>query len=132
LRTGAAGGVAVDTLRGQKVLAVCGIGNPGPFLAMVRAACTACQVLTFADHHAYTGNDLSAIAACARQGPLDAIVTTEKDWVKWSALPQGPALLAGAPPVYRPILAMTLLDGSEALTQLLRSVVRSEAHEGIR
>jgi len=120
LRTGSGDGVPVDGLRGQEVLAVCGIGNPGPFLAMVRAACAGCEALTFGDHHAYTESDMAGIAARARQGSCGAIVTTEKDWVKWSALPRGPALLAGAPPVYRPILTIEMLDGSDALTQLLR------------
>jgi tetraacyldisaccharide 4'-kinase len=117
----------LDALRGHKVLAVSGIGNPGPFQAMARAASAGCAVLPFADHHAYTPGDLGAIAASARQQGCSAIVTTEKDWVKWSTPIRDAALVAGVLPVYRPILTIALLDGAGGLTALLRAAVASAA-----
>jgi tetraacyldisaccharide 4'-kinase len=118
-----------DALRTQQVLAVCGIGNPGAFHAMVCAATSGCEFMPQPDHHAYTAAELAALAARARERNCTAIVTTEKDWVKWSALPGGLAALAAGPPVLRPILTMTLLDGSDALTALLRNLT-SRDREG--
>jgi tetraacyldisaccharide 4'-kinase len=112
-----------DALRGRKVLAVCGIGNPAAFGSMVAAAAGGYELVAMSDHHAYTAADLSGLAARARQSNCGAVVTTEKDWIKWAILPGGAGALLGGLPVYRPALTIELVDGSEALTQLLRAVL---------
>lgn len=38
--------------------------------------------LAFPDHHAYTGDDVARIQGQARTAGADAVVVTEKDWVK--------------------------------------------------
>ena len=80
------GDTAIDPshLRGRSVLAFCGIGNPDAFrrtLADIGASVVAFR--TFADHHAYTREDVESLSAWAA-GFSDGttVVTTQKDWVK--------------------------------------------------
>ncbi len=60
-----------DELRGKKVFAFCGLGNPVSFLRTVEAC--GCELIgsqTFNDHHAYTDRDLADIhARLGRRAP---------------------------------------------------------------
>jgi tetraacyldisaccharide 4'-kinase len=80
------GGGAISSIAGRKVLAVCGIGNPGSFLETVRRqGGDIAGELIFADHHGYTPRDVEQIIGAAQQRDALAI-TTAKDWVKLSPL----------------------------------------------
>ena len=73
----------LDTLRGRRVLAFCGLGNPAGF----RHTLDVCgynvvEFHEFPDHHAYGTGDLNALAAAARQAEAEALVCTQKDLVK--------------------------------------------------
>jgi tetraacyldisaccharide 4'-kinase len=69
-----------ETLRGEKLFAFCGIGNPGAFLDNLRgwgysvAGCT-----FFPDHHRYTQSDVERIEAAAHNAGASALICTEKD-----------------------------------------------------
>src|SRR3989449_1144584 len=76
-------------LKGERVLAGSGIRNPESFRRPLPAArgpggghCV------FADHHAYSQDDLGRIRRSAAQAGVDRIVTTEKDAVKLAQLIQ--------------------------------------------
>jgi tetraacyldisaccharide 4'-kinase len=75
---------ALDTLRGQKVLAFCGIGNPAGFAHTLESA--GLNVLTlreFPDHHRYSERDLSDLDQWTASAPqAAAAVCTHKDLVK--------------------------------------------------
>lgn len=77
----------VDALRGQRVLAVSGIGAPEAFLAQLGAAGAQVETATFGDHHAFSANDVRGLAA--RGAHVDRVVCTLKDAVKLG--PQWPA-----------------------------------------
>jgi len=64
-----------QSLRGQRVVAVAGIGNPGRFFDALRALGLAFEEHPFPDHHRFSAKDLGFPAA-------DAIVMTEKDAIK--------------------------------------------------
>ena len=67
-------------LRGRKLFAFCGIGNPPAFLADLRRwnlQITGHQF--FRDHHRYQQADFDALAREARAAGADALVCTEKD-----------------------------------------------------
>lgn len=64
-------------LRGQRLHAVAGIGDPARFFAHLAALGLQCDPHAFADHHRYVAADLPQAG--------DAIVTTEKDAVKFPA-----------------------------------------------
>ena len=65
----------------DSVMAFCGIANHKPFIETLEKQYKTVDFLYFADHHAYTGNDVKAILQ--RYANLDGekkiIVTTEKD-----------------------------------------------------
>ena len=68
--------VAAD-LAGKRLHALAGIGDPPRFFAHLAALGLACETHAFPDHHRYAGADFRFDG--------DAIVTTEKDAVKFPA-----------------------------------------------
>lgn len=77
-----------QALRGQRVLAFCGIGRPEKFGDTLReCGATVARLAAFADHHAFTEHEAESLTAeAARSGLLP--VTTEKDVMR---LTGGPA-----------------------------------------
>lgn len=74
----------VATLRGQRVLAFAGIGDPGRFFDTLRAhGIKAAAERRFPDHHRFTKDELWALRAEAARDGL-ALVTTEKDFARLS------------------------------------------------
>jgi tetraacyldisaccharide 4'-kinase len=85
LRAGLVQGDEIASLTGHRVLAFAGIAFPAKFFtALERAGVVLVGREAFADHHAYTANQLARLAAKARA--LNAIlVTTPKDAVRLPA-----------------------------------------------
>jgi tetraacyldisaccharide 4'-kinase len=73
-----------DDFRGQTVGGFCGLGNPDAFRrTLTDLGCTIAAWRTFADHHAYSREDIEDLRTWARALPAGAIVaTTQKDLVK--------------------------------------------------
>lgn len=73
-----------EALTGRPVAGFCGLGNPDAFRRTLEAQ--GLKVIawrTFADHHAYTREDIESLRNWARGLPADAFVaTTQKDYVK--------------------------------------------------
>jgi tetraacyldisaccharide 4'-kinase len=70
---------SVAALRGKRVLAFAGIGDPGRFFRTLRAS--GVEVVAekaFADHHPFSQSEIEALAAAAKRDGL-TLVTTEKD-----------------------------------------------------
>jgi tetraacyldisaccharide 4'-kinase len=70
--------VPLAALRGRRLHAVAGIGNPGRFFATLRLLGLEFAPHAFPDHHAWRARDLD-FAAC------DFVLMTEKDAVKCRA-----------------------------------------------
>jgi tetraacyldisaccharide 4'-kinase len=70
--------VPMDMLRGKRLHAVAGIGNPGRFFAQLEALGLPASTHAFPDHHAYRSAEL-AFPGC------DFVLMTEKDAVKCRA-----------------------------------------------
>ena len=85
--------VGSEYFRGRPVHAIAGIGNPQRFFAQLGRIGVSCMPRAFADHHAYTAQDLFFA------GDHD-IVMTEKDAVKCAAFATGRhwALIVNAEP----------------------------------
>ncbi len=111
----------VGVLAGQRVLGVCGIGSPDAFLATLRnQTARDLESMTFGDHHKYGMSDLREVFRKAVDNQCTAVVTTEKDWVKWEKLlvdKDSPPV-----PVYRPVLEIGFLDGNTEVDGLIQSV----------
>jgi len=67
--------VDLASLRGQRIVAAAGIGNPGRFFAMLTAAGLTFSALPLPDHHDFQDDPFGGLDA-------DVILITEKDAVK--------------------------------------------------
>lgn len=77
------------------ILALCGIGNPRPFVRYLKSFGPRVKVNVFGDHHDYTRKDLNMIHSRFNEmkGKRKIIVTTEKDAVRLLNNPYFPAEL---------------------------------------
>lgn len=76
---------AVATLRGKRVLAFAGIGDPERFFATLRLSnIDVAATRSFADHHTFAASEIDQLVADARAASL-TLVTTEKDFVRLGA-----------------------------------------------
>jgi tetraacyldisaccharide 4'-kinase len=73
--------LGADALRGQRLHAAAGIGNPARFFATLASLGLAFKPHAFPDHHAFAPGDLD-FPDC------DAVLMTEKDAVKCRAFPR--------------------------------------------
>ncbi len=70
----------IKELKGKRVLAVCGIGDPDAFVAtLIRCAVASVELLAFPDHYVYTETDKHLISTAFQEAAADLIVTTQKD-----------------------------------------------------
>ena len=70
---------SVAALRGKRVLAFAGIGDPARFFRTLRAnGIDVVRERAFADHHPFSESEIAALTAQARRDAL-TLVTTEKD-----------------------------------------------------
>jgi tetraacyldisaccharide 4'-kinase len=68
---------------GGRMLAVAGIATPQRFFDDLRASgCAIVETLAFRDHHPYSQRDVRRIFAAAKAAGADAVLTTEKDFVR--------------------------------------------------
>lgn len=73
----------LESLRGAKVFAFCGIGNPQAFRRTLEAAgADLVGWRELADHHDYTADDVQALATAAQDSGAEMAVCTQKDMVK--------------------------------------------------
>ncbi len=69
-------------------LGFCGIANPVSFeQSLSELKINVVDTLSYADHHHYTGEDITELQRIARQKKVDALLTTAKDFVKIRELP---------------------------------------------
>lgn len=94
--------VAAAELAGQKLHALAGIGEPQRFFDHLAALGLAFEAHAFADHHRYTGADFP------RAG--DALLTTEKDALKFSGLAPLPVWVLPVEAEIAPDLAAYVME----------------------
>ena len=83
----------VASLRGRRVLAFAGIGDPEKFFATLRASgIDVAATRSFADHHAYRKAELSALHTEAHEKGL-TLVTTAKDLARLGSAGAGISVL---------------------------------------
>ena len=73
--------VPLASLGGKRIVAAAGIGNPGRFFAMLRAAGLEVDELPLPDHHDFLDHPFARVEA-------DIILITEKDAVKCGQIEQ--------------------------------------------
>ena len=106
------------SLRGKRVAAFCGIGNPQSFLS--EACHLGCELVlerVYPDHHRYTERDFGHLRRAAANKSAEAFVTTEKDAMKLG----DPALLG------LPGFALQIDLAVDRAEELLRCVLSATA-----
>ena len=87
---------AVSSLKGRRVLAFAGIGDPDKFFATAEAAGIAvAERRSYGDHYRYTAEDAGELIMAAEHGGL-ALLTTETDRARMAGEPLLEALVARA------------------------------------
>ena len=110
---------SVDWLRGRRVYAFCGLGNPGSFRRTLESAgADVVKFRAFPDHHAYRPAEARQIEVEAQEFMAGALVTTEKDATKLDAS-------AFRLPVASLRVELEAVRGGERLEAILESAVRS-------
>lgn len=110
----------LTTLRGQRVVAAAGIGNPQTFLRLVESlGATRVAGHTCDDHHHYGPADVRLLERAVRANKANCVVTTRKDWVKLRAYWSD-----AAPPLWRLDIRARLPEQS-VLDQRLRELVEA-------
>ena len=100
-----------------KILAVAGIANPSRFFDALRdAEWQVADSVTFPDHHRYSRVDLEQIASRVQASGATAVLTTDKDAVRFEALGDLPFAL------YRVPLVVTF-EPADALFESVRAVL---------
>ncbi|HEX8911233.1 MAG TPA: tetraacyldisaccharide 4'-kinase [Humisphaera sp.] len=114
--------VPVEALKTKRVFCVSGLGSPGGFeSAIASLAGGVVGAERFPDHHAYTPADVARVRA--KSAGADAIVTTEKDWVKLAELPEA---TQGTPPIWRLDVTARFDPGDgERLVEAVAGVVQA-------
>ena len=70
-------------LRGRRLLAFAGLAAPEGFTATLSAVGAGMAgFVEFSDHHAFTLDDIESLMRRAESAGAEALVTTEKDWVR--------------------------------------------------
>jgi len=75
--------ISLKYLKGKKIFAFCGIGNPDAFLNTIKQlGANLVGSKVYNDHHHYTNDCLADIYEQAGALKADLILTTQKDWTK--------------------------------------------------
>lgn len=130
--TVASGAVGASSGR-RRVVAFCGLGNPGRFFEEAGRWFEVAEAHSFEDHHRYDERSVEWLADRLASTGAEAGLTSEKDWSRLAPLPgagggpAGEAASAGAstkaPAIWRSKLALRFASGAGALDELLGRAV---------
>jgi tetraacyldisaccharide 4'-kinase len=114
--------ISLEELKGRRIFAFCGIGNPDAFLNTVEGL--GVEVIgsrVFDDHYQYTDDCLADIYEQAKRLDADLILTTQKDWVSFSPS----AMTNASKDVNFAYLAVDLrfITGEDKITQLIKNAL---------
>lgn len=105
----------------------CGIGNPRSFRRLIeRLSCRIQDMVTFPDHHVYSGFDVQSIRKRARAVEADMVLTTEKDAVKLAPL------LDSGDHVWAVRASLHIFEGEERLKQMIGNLLEARPVRGWR
>jgi tetraacyldisaccharide 4'-kinase len=108
--------IGIEEVRGSRIFAFCGVGNPQSFFRTVdrlKGVLAGSQV--FDDHYRYTDGDLNQIYRQAVERQAALILTTQKDWTKIAKLP----IPQGHPPLAYLAVELQITAGAQELTALI-------------
>lgn len=113
------------SIHGRRVFLSCGIGNPRSFQKLVEGlSCRIHGMLTFPDHHRYTGSDVAMIRRRAGEVGAEMVLTTEKDAVKLAPLVEPDEGFWAVRATLR------IVEGEERLKRLIENLLRDRPVTG--
>jgi tetraacyldisaccharide 4'-kinase len=119
--------ISIDQLRGKKVFAFCGIGNPDAFLGTIKGlGCEMVGSKVYDDHYDYTQRSLADIYEQAEDFGANLILTTQKDWTKIARLAGG---RSDVPLAYLAV-EIKFLAGQDQLTSLIEKTLAGKISRG--
>lgn len=105
--------IPLEDIKGKRILAVCGIGNPKAFVATIaKFYPEKVELFAFSDHHVYSESDLLQIKHQMQQHNTEWIITTQKDEPKLADL--SPEL-----PIYVFAIELVITNGVRVLLDKL-------------
>jgi tetraacyldisaccharide 4'-kinase len=105
----------LETLRGRRIAAFCGIGNPAGFrrtLELAGAEIVACR--EFADHCPYNAGQIASLDNWSGTSAAEVVICTHKDLVK---IPRG---RLGDRPLSALVVGLEFTEGEAELTKALQ------------
>jgi len=106
----------LDAIKGKKVFAFCGLGNPQAFFRTLESlGAVLVESRVFDDHYGYTRQDLSDIRRQAGERQAGLILTTHKDWTKITRM----AVSEDQPPLAYLAVELQITAGAQELTALI-------------
>ncbi len=113
----------LDELRGEQVLAVCGIGTPDPFLRTLEShGAERTETIIRKDHEPYSEHDIDSILRTAQRAGLKTLVTTRKDRARMGDRADRILRSDGGFRVITPTLELGILRGEHELLEALKRV----------
>ena len=104
--------VPLETMRGERVLAVAGVGDPASFFTQLRQLGATVAERRFRDHHPYSSLDARRLVS--ESNGHKYVVTTQKDALKLSAV-----WPAGGPELWYLSQAVRLIEGASLVAAAL-------------
>lgn len=113
----------LEALKDLRLYAFAGIARPENFARTLHElGVSLAGFAEFPDHHWYTSSELEALATRARASGAQALITTEKDAVRYLGLPV-PSL-----PVWALAVQLVLVHGRATWNAAFRSLLAHESH----
>ncbi|MHC4324980.1 MAG: tetraacyldisaccharide 4'-kinase [Planctomycetota bacterium] len=120
--------ISIEQLKGKKVFAFCGIGNPDAFLNTIKDLGAELAGSTiYDDHYHYTESCLAGISERAGELGADLILTTQKDWTK--VISNSRFQISDSqstPPFAYLAIEMKFIAGEDKLTALIKETLASK------
>jgi tetraacyldisaccharide 4'-kinase len=119
--------IELEQLKGKRIFAFCGIGNPTAFLTTIESlGGVFAGSAIYNDHRHYSRQGVAEICDQAKQSGAELILTTEKDYSKIAAL----QMRAEDVPLAYLVVRIRFTDGQDQLTALIESTIAGKiAHK---
>jgi tetraacyldisaccharide 4'-kinase len=112
--------IGIEQLKGKKIFAFCGIGNPQAFLDTIKnIGAEAVGSKIYDDHHHYTNEDIGDIYEQAGRAKAELILTTQKDRTKIPA----PEFIKKDIPMAYLVVEANFISGEDKLKGLIEEAL---------
>lgn len=108
----------VEALKGQRVVAFCGIGSPESFeRTLAQLGVEVAEVVRFPDHHPYHGEEIADLERRREHAGASMLLTTSKDAYRMTSPPEGLGVL---------LVDLDFVSGEEELAEAIFHAVEQK------